>query len=76
MNSDEFTETGRIIITGGLLLVKNGLLSHVGKVVCVIPMIVICLLPHVDFRLNDHRKDAPHFTVLKDSENNTTVGSL
>jgi len=23
MNSDEFTETGRVIVSGGLLLVKN-----------------------------------------------------
>ena len=51
-----------------------GLSSHVGKVGCVIPMVVISILPHVNFGLNDHRKDTPHFTVLKDSENH--LGSL
>ena len=31
------------------------------KVGCVFPMVVVSLLPPSQFRLNDHREDAPHF---------------
>lgn len=34
------------------------------KVGCVISMVVICILPHVDFRLNDRREDAPYFKIM------------
>ena len=27
-------------------------------------MIVVSILPHVEFGPNDHREDAPHFTML------------
>ena len=32
------------------------------KVECVFPMIVVSMLPHAEFVLNDHRETAPHFT--------------
>ena len=32
------------------------------KVGCIFPMVVVSLLPHVEFGLNDYREDAPHFT--------------
>jgi len=33
------------------------------KVGCVFTMVVVCILPHAEFGLNDQREDAPHFTV-------------
>ena len=33
------------------------------KVGCVFSMIVVSLLLHAEFRRNDHREDAPHFTL-------------
>ena len=32
------------------------------KVGCVFPMVVVFILPHVEFGRKDHREDAPHFT--------------
>ena len=33
------------------------------KVGCFFPMVAVSLLPHAEFGLNDHRKDAPHFII-------------
>ena len=33
------------------------------KVGCVFPMVIVTILHRADFRLNDHRKDAQHFTI-------------
>ena len=27
-----------------------------------LPMVVVLILPHVEFGRNDHREDAPHFS--------------
>ena len=35
------------------------------KVGCVFPMVIVSILPHAGFRLNDHRKDAPHFIICR-----------
>ena len=32
------------------------------KVGCLFPMVVVFIPPHTEFRPNDHRDDAPHFT--------------
>ena len=31
------------------------------KVGCVIPMIVVSILPHAEYGSNDYQEDAPHF---------------
>ena len=33
------------------------------KVGCVFPMVVVSILPHAEFGPNDHREDAPHFSM-------------
>jgi len=33
------------------------------KVEFVVPMIVVSILPHAEFGPNDHREDAPHFSI-------------
>ena len=38
------------------------LYSH-HKVGCVFPMVTVSILLHVEFGRNDHREDAPHFTI-------------
>ena len=40
------------------------------KVGCVFPMVVVTLLLHAEFGLNDHREKAPH--VMESGENNRT----
>ena len=37
--------------------------SASAKVGCVFPMVVVSILPHAEFGPNDHREDAPHFTL-------------
>ena len=39
--------------------VSNRVRSKVG---CVFPMVVVSLLPHAEFRRNDHRQVVPRFT--------------
>ena len=33
------------------------------KVGCVLPIVVVYILPLVEFGRNDHREDAPHFMI-------------
>ena len=34
------------------------------KVGCVFAMVIVSILPHAEFRRNDHREDAPHFNFV------------
>ena len=45
------------------ILAPLGKFLKSSKVECVIPMVVVSILSHVEFGRNDHRKDAPHFTI-------------
>jgi len=38
-------------------------LIHLGKVGCVLPMVVVPMLPRAEFRSKDHRDDALHLTI-------------
>ena len=42
---------------------KTRLLLHCG-LECVVKMVVDSILPHVESEPNDHRKDAPSFTLV------------
>ena len=35
------------------------------KVGCVLPMVIVCILPHAEFGPNGHQKDVPHFSYVE-----------
>ena len=37
--------------------------SFYSNVGCVFPVVTVSILLHVEFGRNDHREDAPHFTI-------------
>ena len=43
---------------------KNKLWNQPHKVGCVLKMIMVTILPHVELRRNDHQEDATHFMRL------------
>ena len=44
---------------------QNPIYTHIkySKLECVILMAVVSILPHTEFGPNDHREDAPHFSI-------------
>ena len=43
----------------------NGSLDNHPKVGCVFAMVVVSILPHLEFGRNDREEDAPHFGVVE-----------
>jgi len=37
----------------------------INKAGCVVPMLIVSILPHAEIGPNDHRKDASHFTIIQ-----------